>query len=66
MWNNYGTADASTRSAAIKKMGGLAKCTTAALVAEKAAIKMDSGTIVLMSNWYPQDFDIKGTTFVPT
>jgi len=46
MWNNYGTADASTRSAAIKKMGGLAKCTTVALVAEKAAIKMDSGTIV--------------------
>jgi len=46
MWNSYGTADASTRSAAIKKMGGLAKCTTTALVGEDAAIKMDSGTVL--------------------
>jgi len=29
MWSSYGTADDEVRAAAIKKMGGLANCTTA-------------------------------------
>jgi hypothetical protein len=33
MWSSYGTADDKIRAAAIKKMGGLAKCTTKALTA---------------------------------
>ena len=47
-------------------MGGLAKCTTAKLNAIDAKIVMNSDDQVWMTQWYPQDFDIKGTTFVPT
>ena len=38
-------------------MGGLAKCTTAKLEAIDAKI-MSNKTEVLMSNWYPQDYNL--------
>lgn len=47
MWNQN-----SSNSAAIKAMGGLAKCTTAGLI--KAGAKNKKG--ILMTEWYPQDF----------
>lgn len=46
MWSSYGTADDEVRAAAIKKMGGLANCTTALLVKEDAEIKMNSGIVL--------------------
>lgn len=46
MWSSYGTADDDVRAAAIKKMGGLANCTTASLVVEDAEIKMNSGIVL--------------------
>ena len=69
MWNNYGNAEDSVRSAAIKKMGGIDKCTTPGLAAIDATILMNNGKkglAISMSEWYPQEFDVKATTFVPT
>ena len=46
MWSSYGTAPDDVRVAAIKKMGGLANCTTTLLVEEDAEIKMNSGIVL--------------------